>query len=81
MPQIAEIRRLVHIPAFPHNAVRKGVKEKAARVVPYPLYECGERKAAEIPGVVQFREKAHFSDFQIVRGQKAVPWENLSYRL
>ena len=80
-PKITEVRRLIHIAAFPHDTVRKGIKKKTARMLPYPLNEGRQGKAAEIPVPVLRREKAHFPDLQVMRGKECMAGEQLLYGL
>ena len=80
-PKIAEVRGLIHIAAFPHDTVRKGIEKKTACMLPHPLNEGRQGKAAKIPVPVLRREKAHFPDLQVMRGKECMAGEQLLYGL
>ncbi len=77
-PRIAKVACLIHIAAFSHDAVGKGVKEQVAGVGFQPLYQMGNDKAAKAFCPVELRQKAHFPDFDIVCCDKAVPVKDFS---
>lgn len=80
-PNIPEVRGLIHIAAFPHNAVRQCVEEQAVRIAFQPFYKLGEHPAPKILVPVHFREKAHLTYFHIVAGLEPVAGEYLPYAL